>query len=181
MRNVFVFHGVGGYPEENWFPWLKKEVEKSGIKVFIPQFPTPEGQTLENWMQVLGQYDELNQDSIVIGHSLGVPFLLNVIENQPVKEAFLVSGFTGKADNDFDDSMKTFAQRIFNWEQIKRNCGRFCVFHSDNDPYIKIEKAKELSENLNSELIEVKGAGHFNAKSGYDTFDLLLERLNGVL
>ena len=30
MRRVFIIHGWGGYPEEGWFPWLKKEL-KVGI------------------------------------------------------------------------------------------------------------------------------------------------------
>src|SRR3989338_4142675 len=42
MSNVFIFHGTGGYPEENWFPWLKKELEELECKVIIPKFPSPE-------------------------------------------------------------------------------------------------------------------------------------------
>ena len=41
MANIFIIHGTEGYPEENWFPWLKKELEQKGHIVFVPQFPTP--------------------------------------------------------------------------------------------------------------------------------------------
>ena len=27
VNNVFIFHGTEGYPEENWFPWLKEKLE----------------------------------------------------------------------------------------------------------------------------------------------------------
>lgn len=182
MTNIFIIHGVGGHPKENWFPWLRKEIERLGHKVFVPQFPTPEGQTLQNWLHTIRQYDEyLNKDSIVVGHSLGVPFLLNVIEKQPVKAAFLVSGFTGKAGNTFDDSMKTFAQRSFDWKQIRNNCKKFCIFHSDNDPYIKIRKAEELAGDLDTGLTVIKGAGHLNSSAGFNTFDLLLEKIKPEL
>jgi len=40
MSNAFIIHGTGGYPEENWFPWLKKKLEEFNYKVFVPQFPT---------------------------------------------------------------------------------------------------------------------------------------------
>ncbi|MBN1495109.1 serine hydrolase family protein [Candidatus Peregrinibacteria bacterium] len=182
MANIFIIHGVGGYPEENWFPWLKNELERLGHKVIVPQFPTPENQTLSNWLNELEKYKEfLTSTSIFVGHSLGVPFVLNVIERYPVKAAFLVSGFVGKEGNQFDDSMKTFVQKIFNWTQIKSNCKNFIIFHSDNDPYIKLEKAQELAKNLDVEVNVVKGAGHFNSTAGYTSFDLLLEKIKPLL
>jgi predicted alpha/beta hydrolase family esterase len=182
MANVFIFHGVGGFPEENWFPWLKNKLESLGHRVFVPQFPTPENQSLESWLKVLEQYDNyLTNDAILIGHSLGAPFALNVIEQKPVKAAFLVSGFVGKAENEFDKGMKTFAQRDFNWTQIKSNCKFFKIYHADNDPYLSLDKAERISKNLGVEITIVKGAGHFNSSSGYNTFDLLFEEITKVL
>lgn len=178
MTNVFIIHGVGGHPEENWFPWLKGELEKLDCNVIIPQFPTPENQTLNEWLKVLDYYkDKINQDTIFIGHSLGVPFVLNVAERCPIKAAYLVAGFTGVAGNQFDDGMKTFAQRDFKWKKIKHNCPNFYVFHSDNDPYIDLKKGEALTKNLGVDLIFVPSAGHFNEAAGYTKFDLLLEKI----
>ena len=92
MTNVFIIHGAYGHPNENWFPWLKSELEKLGCKVFVPKFPTPENQSLENWLKVFKDYKQyLNENSIVVGHSLGPAFLLNILENldKPIKAAFL--------------------------------------------------------------------------------------------
>lgn len=58
METAFIIHGVGGHPEENWFPWLKKELEKIGYRVFVPKFPTPEGQTLTNWLKTFEPYEQ---------------------------------------------------------------------------------------------------------------------------
>ena len=41
-KRVFVIHGWGGYPEEGWKPWLKKELEKRGFTVFVPAMPDTE-------------------------------------------------------------------------------------------------------------------------------------------
>ncbi len=41
MRNIFLIHGSYGHPQENWFPWLKKELESLGHKVYVPAFPIP--------------------------------------------------------------------------------------------------------------------------------------------
>jgi len=178
MSTVFIIHGVGGYPKENWFPWLKQVLEKLGTKVIVPQFPTPENQTLSSWLQVFEEYkEEITPETIVVGHSLGVPFLLNVIEEHPVKAAFFVAGFVGKIGIEFDESMQTFAQKSFDWEKIKSHCKHFFIFQSDNDPYIKLEKAQELANHLRTDITLIKGAGHFNSASGYVKFDILLEKL----
>lgn len=52
------------------------------------------------------------------------------------------------------------------------------MYHSDNDPYVGLENGKKLAESLGVDLTFVPGAGHFNAKAGYLSFDDLLEKLN---
>ena len=182
MTNVFIIHGAYGNPSENWMPWLKKELGKMGCAVFAPKFPTPENQSLESWLEVFSNYERrLDGDSIVVGHSLGVAFLLNVLEKmekEPIKAAFFVAGFTGALnDPRFDMINKTFTDRRFDWKEIRKHCRKFFVFSSDNDPYVPPLKGKELAKNLGAEMIVVKNAGHFNEKSGYVKFELLLDKI----
>lgn len=179
MANAIIIHGVNGHPKENWFPWIKSELEKIGCKCYIPQFPTPKNQNLERWNEVLKDYKKyLDEDSILIGHSLGAPYALCIIESldKPIKAAFLVGGFVGKIGiKNIDIINKTITSRSFDFEKIKKNCKRFFLYNSDNDPYIRLEKGKELADILGVKLILVKGAGHFNIDSGYDKFGLLLK------
>lgn len=181
-NNIFIIHGAYGHPGENWFPWLKSELGKIGCSVFVPRFPTPEGQTLESWLKIFGGYEKyMNKDSLVVGHSLGVPFLLSVLERKPAKAAFFVAGFASLLGNRFDDVNKTFVEKDFNWNVIRKNCRKFYIFHSDNDPYVPLEKAEKLAKNLGTGIMLVKNAGHFNEKAGYTRFDLLLERIKNEL
>ncbi len=181
MANVFIIHGTGGSPEINWFPWLKKELENLGCKVFVPKFPTPENQSLESWLEVFEKYRKyLDENSIVVGHSLGPAFLLSVIENldKPIKASFFVSGFIGFLNNpDFDGLNKTFVDKRFDWNKIRKNCKRFYVINSDNDPYVPLEKGKHIAEKLGAELVVLKNAGHISQESGYTKFGLLLEMI----
>lgn len=178
MTNIIIIHGTGGSPECNWFPWLKSELEKIGCQVFVPKFSTPENQSLESWLKVFEDYKQyLDQDSIIIGHSLGSTFLLSVLEKlkYSTKASFLVSGFIGLLNNsEFDELNKTFVIKNFDWIKIKNNCQKFFVINSDNDPYVPLEKGKELAKNLDTELVVLENAGHINKESGYVEFGFLL-------
>lgn len=178
---MIIIHGTGGSPSGNWFPWLKSELEKLNYKVFVPEFPTPKNQSLESWLDVFKSYERyLDKNTIVVGHSLGVAFLLNILEklNHPIKSAFFVSGFLGLLNNpEFDELNKTFSAKSFDWDKIKSNCRKFYVINSDNDPYVPIEKGKELAEKLNVKLTIIKNAGHINSESGCDKFQFLFEKI----
>ncbi|MCX6742574.1 MAG: alpha/beta hydrolase [Candidatus Pacearchaeota archaeon] len=179
MTKFFIIHGAYGNPEENWFPWLKEELEKQGDIVFVPKFPTPENQSLENWMKVLKDYEKfIDENTIFVGHSIGVAFILNILEksNKKVKACFFISGFLSLLGNSvFDKINKTFIDKGFNWKKIKNNCNKFYIFHSDNDPYVPLKKAENLTNKLGTKVIIVKNAGHFNEAAGYKKFDLLLD------
>lgn len=185
MTNIIIIHGTGGNPNRNWFPWLKSELEKSDCRVFVPKFPTPENQSLENWLNVFKDYEQyLDENSIVVGHSLGPAFLLSVLENlnRPIKAAFFVAGFTGLLNNsDFDELNESFVTKSFDWAKIKKNCKKFYVINSDNDPYVPLEKGKSLAENLGTELITLKNAGHINEEARYTEFSFLLDKINNEL
>ena len=184
MTNALIFHGTAGHPEENWFPWLKQQLEALGCKTLVPQFPTPDNQTLENWLEVLEKYEkEITPDTILIGHSLGGAFLLRVLERQEtkIKAAFFVAAPVGILPIKNYDGDKLFIGKPFYWTKIKHNCRNFFVFHSDNDPYVSLGNGKELAGKLGTKLILVPNAGHFNKAAGFGKFELLLEKIKSVL
>ena len=95
MKNVFIFHGTEGYPEENWFPWLKQELEKLDYQVYVPHFPSPPKipAKISEWFDVLKEYEKyINKDTILIGHSLGGIFNLRLLEKleYPVKAGIFI-------------------------------------------------------------------------------------------
>ena len=178
--NFFIIHGVYADPDANWFPWLKQELEKSGFEVIVPKFPTPLDQSLESWFRAFSNYEnKINEETVLIGHSLGAAFILNYLErtNKKIKAAILVAGFHKLLGSKYDEINKTFIDKDFDWNKIKNNCNKFFVFASDNDEYIPLEIGKELAQNLGAELNIVHDGGHLNKKDGYDNFPLLLETI----
>ena len=134
-------------------------------------------------MEIFKDYEKnLDENTILVGHSLGSAFILNILEkiDNKVKACFFVSGFIGLLNNEFDKINKTFIDKKFNWDKIKNNCRNFFIYHSDNDPYVSLEKAKELSNILNGKLKIIKKAGHFNEETGYNKFSILLEDMQNL-
>ncbi len=184
MSNVLIFHGTGGHPLENWFPWLKGELEKKGCPVFIPQFPHPKDHPLSDWLDVFKDYERyLNEETILIGHSLGGIFLLRVLERltKRIKAAFFVATPIGIGKVRYYMSDFKFSGFEFDFEKIKRMAKYFKVYHSDNDPYVSLENGQQLAQELGVKLTFIPAAGHLNAESGYTKFDLLLENINQLL
>src|SRR3989344_1419007 len=169
MMNAFILHGIYGDPEENWFPWLKQELQQLKIETHIPHFPTIEPRTpLKSWTEAWEPYDaKVSDQSLIIGHSLGVAFGLSIIERHPVKAAFLVATAWGVTRNEFDPIMGEIADQSFDWDAIRNHCSHFEIFHADNDPYLPLERPETLAKNLGCTLTVIKGAWHFNAKAGY--------------
>lgn len=181
--NFFIIHGIYGHPKENWFPWLKKELENIGYEVIVPKFPTPIDQTRESWLRIISKYEKkMNNETVLIGHSLGAAFILDYIEqtNKKIKAAFLVAGYHKLINNEFDELNKTFVGRKFDWNKIKQNCGKFFVIASDNDPYIPLEINKELARFVNAELKIIHNGGHLNKKAGFDMFPELLDLISKI-
>lgn len=180
MKNAIIFHGTEGYPEENWFPWLKVELEKRGYQVSVPQFPSPPivPAKIIEWWEVFKKYTP-NEETLLIGHSLGGKFLLRVLEklDKTIAGAFFISvpiGVQPILNNERDNA---FTSNGFNWEKIRQNAKRFEVFHSDNDPYVGIANGQVLADKLGAKFNLIPNAGHFNQAAGYINFPQLLERI----
>jgi len=180
MKNAIIIHGTEGCPEENWFPWLKKELEQIGYQVSVPQFPSPPiiPAKISEWFDVLKDY-EINQDTVIVAHSLGGIFALRILEklSVPVKAVYFISAPIGINPIKYYDRDLAFSGLEFDWDKIRKNAKHFVVFHSDDDPYVDLANGKKLAENLDVKLHLVPNSGHFNTSAGYIKFPDLLEEI----
>jgi len=162
MKNAYIFHGWQGNSQENWFPWLKDKLEKLNIKTTIPDFPDSDQPKLEKWLKTLENYD-FNQETILIGHSLGAALIIRFLEKNKVKiaSAYLVAVF----DNDLNiPQLKNsgFFSPAFDWQKIKNQAENFYILNSNNDSGIKPEYGLRIAQNLGIKTEILSEFGHFN-------------------
>lgn len=176
VKNAVIIHGWGANSQENWFHWLKVELEKKGFGITVPDFPNSQNPTLSNWLKYFKNKVKINNETILIGHSLGVSFILRFLEEleigKKVQAAYLVAGFEKSLDI---PEIENFVNKPFNWQKIKNSCGEFVVINSDNDPYISISIGEDLAKKLNTELIIERGGQHLTNPSGSFSYPKLLE------
>lgn len=161
MKKALILICWYGAPEDNWFPWLKNELEKKGYEVSVPDLPTI-GTDLPDMEQMLKTL-KVDKDTVVIGHSLGAVLGLRLAEKQSFEKLILVSGW------DFDDlypQHKLFWPNKLDHETIKQNVKEFIVIHSDNDPYMTAFSAEEMNKRLSGKFVLVLGGGHLSKKEG---------------
>ena len=184
MKKAAIIHGTGGSPGRNWFRSVAEKLEGVGFRTYIPHFPTPEGQTLENWVKHFNsEVGELDRHSLLIGHSVGAAFVLRLLERlkAPIDTSVLVAGFTGSLGlPEYDALNSTFVAVPFNWDKIRTNSNNFICMSGDKDPYVPIEQGKEIADQLRVEHIIIKGGGHLNSEFGFTSFPRILDELTKI-
>src|SRR3989344_5767772 len=82
MKNVLLLHGSGNNSQGNWFPWLKKELEEKGFKVWVPNLPHADYPDISEWVDFIfsSKNWEFNKESLIIGHSAGATLILGLLK-----------------------------------------------------------------------------------------------------
>lgn len=168
-KRVFIIHGYGAKPEDNWFPWLKGELEKKGFDVFVPQMPDTDNPTLAKWLPHLQSIvGECNKNTFFVGHSLGTITILKFLESLTNGEKsggiVLVGGFSESIDF---EKLSSFTANPLDYSKVKKVTEKIIAIHSTDDESVPYKFAEIIRDKLGAELITMHNAGHINKKSGY--------------
>lgn len=179
MKNVVILHGTGETPNYMWLPWVKKELEKKGYSVAIPQLPDTDHPTLENWLPAALK-ETYTEETILIGHSAGGPLQLSVLENINVriKQAILVAGYARPKGD--DPQPEAILQEKYDWDKISNHVDDIIFINSDNDPWgcNDVEGRYMLDKVGKGKLIIPKGEAHMGSEHFnqiYNEFPFLIK------
>ncbi len=100
---------------------------------------------------------------IVVGHSSGAQAAMRLAETMPLRALFLVSACHTDLGNEGERAAGWYPPGggPWDWEGIKRNCGEIVQFHSADDPFIGMDEAMFVHENLGSKLHAFEDRSHF--------------------
>lgn len=81
MKNAIILHGTGCNPDSFWQPSIKKFLENLGYEVWVPALPDTDTPDLKKWLPVVMKDGKFTEETVLIGHSAGTPFILSILEN----------------------------------------------------------------------------------------------------
>lgn len=138
---------------------LKNELEKKGYEVLhIPNLPTIETDMpdMQKMLDSLYAHYNIDENTIIIGYSLGTLLALRIAEKTKYKKALLVACWDF---NDLTKKHQLFWKNPINYEKIKQNIKEIHCISSNNDPYMT-----PFCGSRNEQTF--KCSVHFNKRSG---------------
>lgn len=191
-KRVFIIHGWAdnaevNCTEEGWFPWLKKELENNGFKVFVPQLPDPSTPRIEKWIPAIAEVVATpDEKTYFVGHSMGCQaiarYLETLAENKKVGGAVFVAGFFRRLTGlENDPAVQTTDRHWLNspidFAKIKSHLPKSVAIFSDNDPCVPLDNTDDFKNKLGSEVIIEKEQGHFSGSDGTKTLPIALQKI----
>lgn len=176
--NVVLIHGNWGATSKDiWFPYVKKEIETMGVEVISHDFPDAVRARQRYWMPYLIDTICPDENSIIVGHSSGGLAALRFAEEYRLLGTALVATQLNDCGIEHE-RLSGFFETPFRWNTIKNNQEWILQFHSKDDPWISLNVAREINENLDSEYFELDGYGHFGKEGlARDGFPMLVQEI----
>ena len=182
--NIVLVHGWLSSPDQHWFPWLRRELEGRGFNVIAPAMPNPARPEKRAWVEMLkGVLAKLDpQQTILVGHSLGVPTILYCLQDHdgpPYLKVVLTSGFARTIPM-LDRVVDNYDMRL-NLARIIPKAESWTCIHADNDPLVPFKEGQWLAKKLGADFILEKGRGHLTQYRGVVKLPSALGSIAGEL
>ena len=162
-----------GY-EKHWMPWAKKELIAKGIQTESPLMPTPWEPEYEKFKKEFEKH-EVDENTILIGHSCGTAFLVRWLGETKQKIFKLILVAPWKINDEGDK----FREKFYTYpidETIKDRVKEIIMFTSDNEEDAGKESLKIYHQALDGQIIDLKGRGHYTRNDmGTEEFPELIE------
>src|SRR3989338_2170809 len=131
-QKAIILHAWYSNSKFNWYPWLKKELEKKGYKVYLPELPTMNTDLPDMALQLktIQNAVDIDEDTTVIGHSLACLLAMRLAERKKYKKMVLVAGWD---INDLTVEHRLVWPSKINHTKIKENVEEIYCLSSDND------------------------------------------------
>jgi len=181
MKVIFIPGNGGGTTSQDWFAWLRAELELLGVEVLAEEFPDPEIARGKYWLPFIESLGT-DEDTVLVGISSGAIAAMRYAENHNILGSILVGTYHTDL-NEENEKKSGYFDKVWRWGDIKENQKWTAVFASTDDPWIPIEEERYVKDKLGSDYFEYADRGHFMVQQNpvNDKFPELLKYLKAKL
>lgn len=175
-KRVYIVHGWDGSPKEPMHIWIKKELEKEGFEVIVPEMPNPATPVIKEWMDKLKEViREPDEETYFIGHSVGCQGVLRYLEgiDSKIGGVVLIAPWMHLDKTTIEEEgeevvevARPWMETPIDWQKIKNCTSKFVCIFSDNDPYVPLDNKELFEDNLDARVIIEHHKGHFTETDG---------------
>lgn len=180
MINLIYFHGIHGNTQQTIAPWLQTQMKKYNIETYYPVCFNDGEAFFENFELAANKLREeniLNNNSIIVAHSIANPFVVRYLEKYKLEPLAYISlaGFCEYFDT--LNIKEQISSSIPNENQIQyvSNLKTIKVSIYSNDHIVPKQILENFSKKINSKLYYLENKGHFGTKSGIQQLPELIE------
>ena len=163
QKNCIIIHGCSS-PEDktynkHWMPWTKNELNKKGIPTETPLMPEPWAPVYKNFKKEFEKL-EVNENSILVGHSCGCAFLVHWLGDSKQKIHKLILVAPWKVGSD----VSPVAKQFYTWtidKSIKDRVDQIIMFTADNEAIQGKNGLKMFHDAFGGKIINIPGYGHY--------------------
>ncbi|MEX0881749.1 MAG: alpha/beta hydrolase [Candidatus Saccharimonadales bacterium] len=170
MKNVIIVHGCPSDAEKamdperrtydkHWMPWLQRKLISRGIATERPLMPEPWTPVYEKIKKEFEKY-EVNNDTILVGHSCGCAFLVRWLGESKARIAKLILVAPWKIPDERHTARKEFYGFTID-KTIPSRVKKIVMFISDDEVEDGKMSLEIYHKSLGGKIITLKGRGHF--------------------
>ncbi|MBC6991591.1 RBBP9/YdeN family alpha/beta hydrolase [Hymenobacter sp. BT491] len=196
-KQVYVVPRWGGSPSDDWYPWLKQQLESSAdanYQVHLLNMPAWDLPVIERANEHLAKVlppEKLNGNVYLVGHSVGCLAILHYLaqvaaqysKNPPLIGGVLCVAGWFSVDSPWQDILNWIHAPI-DYEAARQLIpeNKLTVLLSDDDPYTSgfQENERLWVERLHSNVSILAGRQHFSSQLDSDVLDAIRD-LAGTL
>jgi len=185
--NCIIVHGCPSNKEKamnpktrtynkHWIPWTKKQLAKLGIKTQVPLLPSP---WEPDYQKFKARFDrcQVNQNTILIGHSCGTAFLLRWLGDTKTKIAKLILVAPWKIPDSKRPERIEFYSHPIN-RTIKNRVKEIIYFTANDERPDGKKSLKIMRKVLGGKIISLKNHGHYTfSDMDAEEFPELIEQI----
>ncbi len=169
--------------DKHWIPWIKGKLEEKNIPVETPLMPEPWEPDYNKFKEVFDKL-EINEESILVGHSCGCAFLVRWLgeTKNKIKKLILVAPWKFADKEKFENKeILKMRKKFYDYEisdSIKDNVKEVIIFTSNDEEEMGKESARVFNKALGGKIINLEDYGHYCfGDMGTNEFHKLLEKI----